>query len=292
MPSVQPTFFLDAPSMVYRAFFALPKTITDAEGRSVNAVRGFMEFVTRLIVDRRPAKIVAVLDADWRPQFRVDAYKGYKIDRPEDPPELPPQFEVIRDVVDAAGIVRAESPGLEADDVIATLVTRLDGDERGVIVSGDRDLLCLVRDPQVRMLFPVKGMKEMRDYDESAVTEAYGIPPRLYGEFATLRGDPSDGLPGVAGIGAKTAVKLLDEYGSIEGIYAHRDRLSPRLRASFEAARDYLDAMYTVVGLVEDAEVVATSPEGPDDERLAELVERHNLGSSGARLLQALRSER
>ena len=289
---MQPTFFLDAPSMVYRAFFALPKTITDSEGRSVNAVRGFMEFVTRLIVDRRPAKIVAVLDADWRPQFRVDAYAGYKVDRPEDPPELPPQFDVIRDVVDAAGIVRAEAPGLEADDVIATLVHRLDGDERGVIVSGDRDLLCLVRDPHVRMLFPVKGMKEMKEFDESAVHEAYGIPAHLYGEFATLRGDPSDGLPGVAGIGAKTAVKLLTEYGTIEGIYAHRDKLSPRQRESFEAARDYLDAMYTVVGLVYDADVVATSPEGPDVDRLDELVDKHNLGSSGARLLQALRSER
>ncbi len=289
---MQPTFYLDAPSMVYRAFFALPKTITDSQGQSVNAVRGFMEFVTRLIVDRRPAKIVVVLDADWRPQFRVDAYPGYKIDRPEDPPELPPQFDVIRDVVDAAGIVRGEAPGLEADDVIATLVHDLDGDERGVIVSGDRDLLCLVRDPHVRMLFPVKGMKEMKEFDERAVEEAYGIPARLYGEFATLRGDPSDGLPGVAGIGAKTAVKLLNEYGTIEGIYAHRDKLSARQRESFEAARDYLDAMYTVVGLVYDAEVVATSPEGPDVDRLNELVDKHNLGSSGARLLQALRSER
>ena len=278
--------------MVYRAFFALPKTITDSEGRSVNAVRGFMEFVTRLIVDRRPSKIVAVLDADWRPQFRVDAYRGYKIDRPEDPVELPPQFDMIREVVDAAGILRAESPGLEADDVIATLVCRLGGDDRGVIVSGDRDLLCLVRDPHVRMLFPVKGMKEMKDFDEAAVVAAYGIPARLYGEFATLRGDPSDGLPGVAGIGAKTAVKLLTEYGSIEGIYANRDKLSPRQRDSFEEARDYLDAMYTVVGLVENAEVVATSPQGADEDLLMELVDRHNLGSSGARLLQALRSER
>lgn len=289
---MQPAFFLDAPSMVYRAFFALPKTIRDSEGRSVNAVRGFMEFVTRLIVDRRPEKIVAVLDADWRPQFRVDAYEGYKIDRPEDPPELPPQFDVIRDVVDAAGILRAETPGLEADDVIATLVNRLDGDERGVIVSGDRDLLCLVRDPHVRMLFPVKGMREMKDFDEAGVTEAYGIPPRLYGEFATLRGDPSDGLPGVAGIGAKTAVKLLDEYGSIDGIYTNLSKLSPRQRDSFEQSRDYLDAMKTVVGLVYDAAVVATSPQGPDEELLNELVKRHNLGSSGARLLQALRSER
>ena len=286
------TFFLDAPSMVYRAFFALPKTIVDRRGRSVNAVRGFMEFVTRLIVDRRPEKIVAVLDADWRPQFRVDAYPGYKIDRPEDPAELPPQFEVLRDVIDAAGIVRAESPGLEADDVIATLVGALDGDERGVIVSGDRDLLCLVRDPHVRVLFPVKGMKEMKDFDETAVSDAYGVSPRLYPEFATLRGDPSDGLPGVSGIGPKTAVKLLGSYGSIDGIYDHLDELPARQQAAFDGARDYLRAMKTVVGLVYDADVDATAPPGPDEERLRGLAEEHNLGSSAARLLQALRSER
>jgi 5'-3' exonuclease len=289
---VQPTFFLDAPSLVFRAFFALPKTITDDRGRPVNAVRGFMEMVTRLIVDRRPARIVSILDADFRPQFRVDAYAGYKSERPEDPPELPHQFEIIAEVLDAAGIVRAETPGLEADDVIATLVNRVDGDDRAVVVSGDRDLLCLVRDPHVRMLFPLRGTKEMTDFDEAAIEKAYGVRPQQYGEFAMLRGDPSDGLPGVPGVGPKTAVTLLSKYGSIAGIYEHLDELSPRQKKAFDDSRDYLETMKTVVGLVYDAEVDATQPGAPDGEKLTELAERYNLGSSAARLAQAIRSER
>ena len=287
-----PTFYLDAPSLVYRAFFALPKTLTDDQGNSINAVRGFMDMVTTLIVKRRPDEVVSVFDADWRPQFRVDAYPGYKAERAEDPPELPPQFDIIANVLDAAGMVRAETPGLEADDVIATLVAPIDGDERGVVVTGDRDLLCLVRDPHVKVLFPVKGTKEMAELDEAAVLEKYGIPARLYTEFAMLRGDGSDGLPGVPGVGPKTAVTLLNKYGSIDGIYANLGELSDRQRKAFESSFDYLVAMETVVELVYDAKVDATERREPDEDALNALGEKHNLGSSVARLLQALRSER
>ena len=287
-----PTFYLDAPSLVYRAFFALPKTLTDDQGNSINAVRGFMDMVTTLIVKRRPDEVVSVFDADWRPRFRVDAYPGYKAERAEDPPELPPQFDIIANVLDAAGMVRAETPGLEADDVIATLVAPIDGDERGVVVTGDRDLLCLVRDPHVKVLFPVKGTKEMAELDEAAVLEKYGIPARLYTEFAMLRGDGSDGLPGVPGVGPKTAVTLLNKYGSIDGIYANLGELSDRQRKAFESSFDYLVAMETVVELVYDAKVDATERREPDEDALNALGEKHNLGSSVARLLQALRSER
>ncbi len=286
------TFYIDAPSLVYRAFFALPKTLKDDHGNSINAVRGFMDMVTTLIVQRRPDEVVSVFDADWRPQFRVDAYPGYKSERAEDPPELPPQFDIIAEVLDAAGMVRAETPGLEADDVIATLVSDLTGDERSVVVTGDRDLICLVRDPHVKLLFPVKGTKEMTELDEAAVKEKYGIPAPLYTEFAMLRGDNSDGLPGVPGVGPKTAVTLLNKYGSIDGIYANLDDLSPRQRRAFESSFDYLVAMETVVELVYDAEVVATERAEPDEERLRVLGEEHNLGSSVGRLLQALRNER
>ena len=286
------TFYLDAPSLVYRAFFALPKTLTDDRGNSINAVRGFMDMVTTLIVQRRPDEVIAVFDADWRPQFRIDAYPGYKAERPEDPPELPGQFDVIADVLDAMGIVRAETDGLEADDVIATYAAKVDGDERGVVVTGDRDLICLVRDPHVRLLFPVKGTKEMTELDEAAVEAKYGIPPRLYTEFAMLRGDNSDGLPGVPGVGPKTAVTLLSKFGSIDGIYANLDDLSPRQRQAFESSFDYLVSMETVVELVYDAEIAATDAHEPDEERLKELGEEHNLRSSVGRLLQAIRSER
>lgn len=284
------TYLLDAPSLVYRAFFSYPTTVTDGRGHPVNAVRGFMEMVTTLIVERRPDALVAVFDSNFRPEFRVAAYPGYKANRPEDPPELPRQFHVIAEVLDAAGVARAESEGLEADDAIATLVRQIDGDI--VIVTGDRDLLALVRDPSVKVLFPLKGTKEMSEFTEREVAEKYAVPPSLYAQFATLRGDPSDGLPGVAGIGPKRAATLLEEHGSIDGIITRLGTLPPRQRAAFEAAADYLEAMKTVVTLIPNAPITATEPHEPDETWLSELREVHNLGGSAARLLQALKGER
>jgi 5'-3' exonuclease len=286
------TFLLDAPSLVYRAYFALPVTLTDPEGRPVNAVRGFLEMVTRILIDHRPERLVAVFDASWRPDFRVRAYPGYKEARPEDPPELPRQFDVLASVLDAAGIGRAESEGLEADDAIATLVERLRPDDRAVVVTGDRDLLALVEDPRVRVLFPVRGTKEMTEFDEAAVEAKYGVPPRLYPAFATLRGDASDGLPGIPGIGPKRAADLLARYGSVDAILAATSELPPRQASAFEEGRAYLDAMKTVVTLVRDADVETTPAGPPDEETLRKLARQHNLGSSTVRLLQALRGER
>lgn len=286
------TFLLDAPSLVYRAYFALPTTLTDSQGRPVNAVRGFLEMVTRILIDHRPERLVSVFDGSWRPEFRVAAYPGYKAARPEDPPDLPRQFDVLEGVLDAAGISRAVSEELEADDAIATLVEHLDPGERAVVVTGDRDLLALVDDPAVRVLFPVRGTKEMTEFDEAAVLAKYKVPPKLYPAFATLRGDASDGLPGVAGIGPKRAADLLARYGSIDGILAAVDDLPPRQAAALAESRDYLDAMKTVVTLVRDADVVTTPAGEPDEETLRKLGAEHNLGSSTVRLLQALRGER
>lgn len=286
------TFLLDAPSLVYRAYFALPTTLTDAAGHPVNAVRGFLEMVTRILIDHRPARLVSVFDGNWRPDFRVAAYPAYKAARPEDPPDLPRQFDVLASVLDAAGVSRAVSDELEADDAIATLVERAAPDERTMVVTGDRDLLALVRDPAVRVLFPVRGTKEMTEFDEAAVESKYGVPPRLYPAFATLRGDASDGLPGVAGIGPKRAADLLGRFGSIDGILGALDEIPARQASALEESRDYLDAMKTVVTLVRDAPVDAT-PEGPpDEETLRALGVEHNLGSSTVRLMQALRGER
>jgi 5'-3' exonuclease len=279
--------YLDAPSLVYRAFFALPKTITDDDGNSVNAVRGFMDMTAWLVQEHRPDEFVAVFDADWRPAFRVEAYAGYKSDRPEDPSELPGQFEVLAAVLDAAGIPRAEAVGLEADDVLGTLVDRLDGDSAG-IVTGDRDLMCLVRDPDVRLLYTVKGVRKLEEYDEAAVESKYGIPPRLYAQFAMLRGDPSDDLPGVPGIGPKRAATLLNEFGSIEGILAGLHTLPERQAQAFRDATRYLEAMRTVVPLVADAEIVTTAAHQPNVESLQHLALLHNLGGSSVRLLEAL----
>ena len=285
-------FLVDAPSLVYRAFFSMPKTVTDPQGRPVNAVRGFMEMVTRLIIDRRPSRLVAVFDAAWRPQWRVDLYPGYKAERPEDPPELPRQFDVLAEVLDAAGIARSEADDLEADDVLATLVEPLGGDDRATIVTGDRDLLALVRNPHVNVLFPVRGTKEMKEFDEAAVIEAYGVPARLYSEFAIMRGDPSDGLPGVPGIGPKRASELLTRFGSIENILENLGDVPPRQKTAFEEARPYLTSVEPVVRLVTDADFWMTEEHPPDDAALTALAEKHNLGSSATRLAQALRSER
>ena len=284
--------YLDAPSLVYRAFFALPKTITDSRGRSVNAVRGFMDMVTTLIVARRPRGIVAVFDADWRPSFRVRAYEGYKSARPEDPAELPAQFDVLAEVLDAAGIARAEAPGLEADDALATLMSRKDEAELAAIVTGDRDLLALVRDPDVKVLYPVRGVKRMEELDEARVKDKVGVAPRLYSEFAMLRGDPSDGLPGVAGIGPVGAAALLERYGSIEKILLNLDELSSRQAAVLTGAGDYLARIREVVALVDDADVVTTQAHPPDEQAVTKLAQEHRLGSSATRLLQTLKGDR
>jgi 5'-3' exonuclease len=281
------TLLLDAPTLVYRAFFALPTSLTDASGRPVNAVRGFMDMVARLLTDFRPARAVAVFDADWRPAWRVEIYPGYKSERPEDPPELPPQFDVIADVLDAAGIERAEAKGYEADDVLATLVARKSSDDVVGIVTGDRDLVALVRDPDVKLLWLGRGIRRLQAMDEEHVRAAYGVPPALYPQLAILRGDPSDGLPGVAGIGPARAAGLLLEHGSIQGILDRVDDLPPRQRAALDGARDYLAAMQRIVPLVDDVDVEATRPEPFQAERLVQLAAAHGLGGAATRLAQA-----
>ena len=285
-------FYVDAPSLIYRAFFALPKTITAPDGQPVNAVRGFMDMLTRLQVDHRPKEIMAVFDADWRPAFRVKAWGGYKAERPEDPEELPVQFDIAAEVLDAAGIARAESEGLEADDAIATLVAQKDPAVVSAVVSGDRDLLCLVRDPDVRLLYPERGVARPVIFDEAAVKERYGVWPHQYMDFAIMRGDSSDGLPGIAGIGPVRAAALVDQYETLERLMANVDSLPPRQAEAFTSAKDYIKAMNVVVDLVRDASIDKTDPQPPDEARLRELAEKYNLGSSSGRLLQALTGQR
>lgn len=280
---------LDAPSLIYRAFFAVPKSITAPDGRPVNAVRGVMEMIARLKSDHQPDAIVAALDADWRPAFRVEAYEGYKVDRPDEPPELTPQFDILGEVLDAAGVSWVSSPGYEADDAIATLCHRTTGGNRAVVVTGDRDLLCFVRDPHVSLLFTVKGVSELKRFDEAAVVAEYGVRPQQYIEFAMMRGDPSDGLPGVKGIGPKTATTLIQKYGSIAGVYENLHELRPKQQEAFEAARDYLDAMWKVVPPVIDVEMEITEAHPPDEHAMITLGERYNLSGSMMRLFEALR---
>jgi 5'-3' exonuclease len=257
--------------------------------------------ISRLVRARQPARLVACWDADWRPAFRVAAIPSYKAHRlaeegyEQTPPGLDPQVPVIEDVLTAAGLTVVGAPGFEADDVIGTLAAR--SPDPVDVVTGDRDLFQLVDDARgVRIIYTVRGLMNLDVIDEAAVTAKYGIPGRAYADFATLRGDPSDGLPGVPGIGEKTAAALIGTFGSIEGIIAALDAGHggfPRgARDKLEKARDYLQVAPSVVRVVED--IPLPPVEGnlpavpPDAVRLKELGERWGLGSSLTRFLAAV----
>jgi len=247
---------------------------------------------------------VACWDDDWRPQFRVDAIPSYKAHRLADPAanaeEVPdtlePQVPIIADVLAALGIARIGSPGYEADDVIGTLATR--SSVPVDVVTGDRDLFQLVDDARgVRIIYTAKGGVGRPDiYTESAVAEKYGIPGRSYAEFAALRGDPSDGLPGVAGVGEKTAASLINLYGDVAGVMAAAQARDPQVRGGIHdkvlAAADYLAVAPLVVRVATDAPVAehddVLRAEPADPEALLYLSERWGLRSSVNRVLNAL----
>lgn len=283
---------LDTSSLAYRAFFALPSSITDGEDRPVNAVRGYLDMAAHLYRSHRSGvEVLHCLDADWRPQPRVDAYPDYKADRPPDPEGLPWQFELLEEVLDAFGETRVEADGWEADDAIGTLAVAAEAGDRVDIVTGDRDLLQLVRDadadgPAVRVLFTVRGVKELATFDAAAVQAKYGVPPERYVDFASLRGDPSDGLPGIKGIGEKTARDLIRAHATLADVVAAAPTLSKRLGQNLVAGQEYLAAMRTVVPVRTDLSL--TRRDGVrDDARLAELAERHRLSGPVERLTEA-----
>jgi 5'-3' exonuclease len=293
---------LDSASLYFRAFYGIPAdSMTAPDGTPVNAVRGLLDMIARLVRARRPGRLVACLDADWRPAFRVAAIPSYKAHRANPdgsevvPDALTAQIPVIEQVLAAAGVTMAGAPGYEADDIIATLAARADGPVD--VVTGDRDLFQLVDDArQVRVVYTARGMSRLEVVDEAAVTERYQIPGRAYAAFAALRGDPSDGLPGVPGVGEKTAAALVRVFGSVEAMLAALDAghggFPMGSRAKLVQARDYLEAALPVVRVATDAplpEVDGRLPVTPaDPRRLAELDERWDLGSSLGRMSAAL----
>ncbi|MGH8903558.1 MAG: 5'-3' exonuclease [Egibacteraceae bacterium] len=278
---------LDTSSLAYRAFFALPASITAPDGRPVNAVRGYLDMTARLVADLRPDQVLHVFDDDWRPAPRVAAYPGYKAARAPDPDGLPAQFDVLRQVLGALGQPVVIAPGWEADDAIGALCAQVAAGDRADIVTGDRDLLQLVRDGSVRVLFTVKGVKELACFDEAGVRAKYGIPPSRYADFATLRGDPSDGLPGVKGVGEKTAAALVSRYGSIEALVAEASVHPPRLAGALRDAAEYLVAMRRVVPVRTDVALV-TEEGTRDDARVETLQALHNLEGPIRRLREVL----
>ncbi|MBO9569408.1 MAG: 5'-3' exonuclease [Cellulomonas iranensis] len=305
---------LDSASLYFRAFFGVPDSVRAPDGTPVNAVRGFLEMVARLVAERRPTRLVACWDEDWRPAFRVAAVPSYKAHRVarevpgttgvEDVPEaLTAQVPVIVDLLAALGVPRLGAAGYEADDVIGTLVAReaaRPAGERSVVdvVTGDRDLFQLVDDAvPVRVLYPVKGVKDLLVVDQGVLEERYGVPTgRAYAEMAVLRGDPSDGLPGVPGIGEKTAAALLRRYGTLADVLAARDAgdrgLTATQRTRLTDAADYLAVAPRVVTVDPDAPVedaddrLPVAPADPD--ALVELAQRWGVASSVRRVVDAL----
>jgi 5'-3' exonuclease len=292
---------LDTASLYFRAFYGVPDTLTAPDGTPVNAVRGLLDMITRLARARHPGALVACLDADWRPAFRVAALPSYKAHRVsqqggEDvPPALARQVPVIEEVLAAAGIATAAAAGYEADDVIGTLATRSAGPVD--IVTGDRDLFQLVDDARgVRVIYTVRGLTNLDIVDEAAVTARYQIPGRAYADFAVLRGDPSDGLPGVPGVGDKTAAALIRAFGTVEAIIAAIDNghggFPAGSRPKVAAAREYLAVAPGVVRVATSAPVppvTGTLPVTPPDPgRLEALDQRWDLGSSLRRALAAV----
>jgi 5'-3' exonuclease len=277
---------IDGSSVMFRAFFGIPVTAFKApDGQPVNAVRGFLDMLGRLVSDRKPRAIVVATDKDWRPAFRVDvlpSYKTHRLVQGNMPPELEPQEPIIHAVLAAIGVEVIGAEGFEAEDVIASLLPRLSGTIE--IVTGDRDLFALVRDPDVRVLYTQQGIGRLLVVDEAEVERRYGIPGRSYGDFAVLRGDPSDGLPGVAGVGEKTAAQLVRRYKDLDGIIA-----SGRLG---DAANAYIERARRVGVPVSVAPVPVPKGARPakatDPAALAKLNETYGIGTVTERLLRAL----
>lgn len=296
-----PLLAVDAPSLYFRAYFGIPESAARApDGSPVNAVRGFLDMLATLVRSRRPGRVACALDADWRPAWRVALIPSYKAHRVSPaggevvPDGLVPQVPLICDVLAALGVPAFGAPGYEADDVLGTLATREPGPVE--VVSGDRDLIQLVDDAKpVRLLYCGRGVAKLEVLDGAAVTTRYGVPPAGYADFAALRGDPSDGLPGVPGVGEKTAARLVTRFGDLPALLAAvRDpaqSFAPGLRAKLAAAGDYLAAARDVVHVVRDVdlpEVDGTVGAPAQPERLMQLAERHNLASPVRRLVDAL----
>src|SRR3954468_21456485 len=260
---------LDSASMYFRAFFGVPEVLAP-DGTPVNAVRGFLDFISRLVGDYRPTHLVCAWDNDWRPQWRVDlipSYKSHRVvaarpgptpDIEEVPDPLEVQVPVILEVLDAVGLCVVGADGYEADDVIGTLATdaRMPVD----VVTGDRDLFQLVDDSHdVRVLYIARGVGNHERLTDEVVVGKYRVLPSQYADFATMRGDASDGLPGVPGVGEKTAASLLLKFGDLRGIIAAAEDpgsdMAPGPRRKILAAADYLLVAPKVVEVARDIEL-------------------------------------
>ncbi|HUV18456.1 MAG TPA: DNA polymerase I [Ilumatobacteraceae bacterium] len=238
---------VDGNSLTYRAFFALPTDMATASGQVTNAVFGFTSMLINVLKDHTPDGVLVAFDRP-EPTFRHEAEPLYKAQREAAPDILRQQMGLVREVLDAVGITAIDLSGWEADDIIATATDRLvEAGHEVIIVTGDRDSYQLVRDPDVKVLYNKRGVSDYAFYDEAGIEERTGVAPSLYVQYAALRGDNSDNLPGVPGVGEKTAAKLINTYGGLDGIFEHVDEQTPKLRSNLaeheERARKNLELM-------------------------------------------------
>ena len=310
---------LDTASLYFRAFFGVPDSFRAADGTPVNALRGLLDFISRLVDTYSPSHLVCCWDNDWRPAWRVALIPSYKAHRvaaggessvpemassPETareqaPDDLAVQVPLILAALESLGLAVIGKNGYEADDVIGTLASMAPMPVD--IVTGDRDLFQLVDDKRsVRVLYIARGVGKHEQVDEAWVRAKYGIPAAAYVDYATLRGDASDGLPGVSGIGEKTAASLLNTYGSLEEILAAaskpQSKINASIRSKLAAGIDYLAVAPTVVAVARDLSfdldwddlVLPTEPKDP--ERFGELTDLLELSGSANRILASLRA--
>ncbi len=260
MAVVPRLLLLDGNSLAYRAFFALPTDMATAAGQVTNAVFGFTSMLIYVVKEHEPNGVIVAFDRP-EPTFRHGMVDEYKAGREAAPDILRQQMGLVRQVIETLKIPMLETPGFEADDILATLATQ--GRDRGddiIIVTGDRDAYQLVEDPHIRVLYNKRGVSDYALYDEAGIAGRTGVTPAEYPQYAALRGDPSDNLPGVPGVGEKTAAKLIKQYGGLDGIYEHLADLTPKLRENLAAAQDAVRANAEVIPLIRDVELPDLDP--------------------------------
>ncbi len=294
---------LDSASLWYRAYYGMPDTMLAPDGTPVNAIRGYLDMTARLITMYSPKRIVACIEGDWRPSWRVELFPDYKANRleedgdgEEEPDLLTPQIPILLDLLDEFGIPMVGVDDYEADDVMATFAVKEKGPIR--IVTGDRDLFQLVDDKRdVKVVYLAKGLSQHDLVDTAWVARKYSIPGDRYALFAMFRGDPSDGLPGVRGIGEKGAALIANHFADVDealqGAHQAHEALTPALAKKIIAGADYLKIAPTLVHCAKDVALPTLDiamPKAPSDlTKIYEIKERYGLGASVDRLIAALK---
>ena len=277
---------LDGNSLVYRAFFALPDTMANANGEVTNAVFGFCSMFVTLVNDHQPDAVVVVFDRKEK-TFRHLAAPEYKAQREKQPDTLYAQLALVKEeLLPAAGVAVLDCAGFEGDDIIATIANAIGATDELMIVTGDRDSYQLVRDPHIRVLYNKRGVSDYALYDEAGIRERTGVTPAQYSDYAALRGDPSDNLEGVPGVGEKTAAKLINSYGSLASVFAHAHEQTPKLRASLHEARDRVVRNAELMKLRTDVPVPidqSTWKPKPNERSLRNLFSRLEFSTMGNR---------